>query len=384
MFEPSVIHIDRSAFANNLTFLRERLDGARLCSVVKGNAYGHGISCFAPMAVEEGVDYFAVYSADEAYTLVNVVPERPDVFIMGMVEEDALAWAVEHGIECCVHDPGRLDEAMALARRIGKKARIHVEVETGMNRTGFHIADLPKLIDRLERGAGHIELVGLFTHFAGAESRSNDARVRAQIARFARVRQRFEEEGLKPRYAHQACSAALMNYPDTVDGMARIGIMQYGFWSNQESWFRYSAVNTVMKDPLRRVISWSSRVMAITEVATGQYIGYGSSCEAHRDMVLAVVPVGYAHGFDRGLSNAGKVLVHGQQAPVLGIVNMNAISIDITDIEGVRKGDQVMLIGEQEGQSISVSSFSEMSEQLNYEMLTRLPRDIPRIVVDRA
>ena len=101
-------------------------------------------------------------------------------------------------------------------------------------------------------------------------------------------------------------------------------------------------------------------------------------------MTLAVVPVGYAHGFDRGLSNTGKVLVHGEHAPVLGIVNMNAISIDITDIEGVRKGDEVMLIGEQEGQSITVSSFSEMSEQLNYEMLTRLPRDIPRIVVDNA
>ncbi len=383
MFEPSVIHIDRSAYANNLAFLRDRLQGARMCSVVKGNAYGHGLSCFVPMAMDAGVDYFAVYSADEAHTLVSSVQEMPDIFIMGMVEGDALEWAIANGVECCIHDLDRLDKALTLAKRTGKKARIHVEVETGMNRTGFDPAQVPMVIDRLKRHADRYELVGLFTHFAGAESRSNDERVLAQIGRFASVRKHFEAAGLKARYAHQACSAGLMNFPDTVDGMARIGIMQYGFWSNQESWFRYSEANKVMDDPLRRVIAWSSRVMAITQVSFGQYIGYGSSSEAHRDMVLAVVPVGYAHGFDRGLSNTGKVLVHGQHAPVIGIVNMNAISIDVTDIEGVEKGDEVVLIGEQGEHRISVSSFSEMSEQLNYEMLTRLPRDIPRILVDQ-
>ena len=122
--------------------------------------------------------------------------------------------------------------------------------------------------------------------------------------------------------------------------------------------------------------------MAITEVKAGGFIGYGTSCEAAHAMRVAVVPVGYSHGFDRGLSNFGKVLVRGQQARVTGIVNMNAISVDVTGIEGVEKGDPVVLIGEQDGQRITVASFSDMSEQLNYEMLTRLPRDIPRTIIN--
>lgn len=382
MFKPSVIHISKTAYATNLAFLRERLQGARLCSVVKGNAYGHGLATFVPMAMEAGVDYFAVYSADEAYTLISSVDKNPQVFIMGMVEDEALAWAIEQGVECCILDMHRLDDALRIAEWVGTKARVHIEVETGMHRTGFKTSDIPNVIKNLRENERSVELVGIFTHFAGAESHSNHGRVTGQVERFATLREAFQVKGLRPTYAHQACSAALMNYPETVDGMARIGIMQYGFWSNQETWTRYSAKNDVSADPLRRLITWSSRVMAVTSVSAGEYIGYGSSSPAPRDMRVAVVPVGYAHGFDRGLSNMGRVLIRGQHASVIGIVNMNAITVDITDIEGVEKGDDVMLIGQQGDQWISVSSFSEMSEQLNYEMLTRLPRDIPRILTD--
>ena len=168
----------------------------------------------------------------------------------------------------------------------------------------------------------------------------------------------------------------------TIGNMARVGIMQYGFWSNSETWFRYSGMHGDAEDPLRRLISWNSQVMAVTDVKAGQFIGYGTSCEAQTDMRVAVVPVGYAHGFDRGLSNFGAVLIRGQRARITGIVNMNAISVDVTGIAGAAAGDPVVLIGEQGDQRISVSSFSEMSEQLNYEILTRLPRDIPRVITD--
>lgn len=382
MFKSSVITISRSAYANNLSFLRKQLNGSRLCSVVKGNAYGHGLLPFVPMAVEAGVDYFAVYSADEAYTLVSSISNDADLFIMGMVEGDALAWAIEHGVECCIYDMDRLDQALKLAQKIGRPARIHVELETGMHRTGFQEAALPAVIERLVKHAEQIDLIGLFTHFAGSESRANDPRVLQQIERFTNAKRIFAQHGLVPKYAHQACSAAMMNFPDTVDGMARIGIMQYGFWPNQETWFRHSSANEETEDPLRRLISWKSHVMAVTHVKTGEEIGYGSSCNALRDMTVAVIPVGYAHGFDRGLSNTGKVLIRGGRASVTGIVNMNAISVDVTDLPGVEKGDEVVLIGRQGESDITVSSFSEMSEQLNYEMLTRLPRDIPRVIVD--
>ena len=382
MFHPSTITIERKAYAANLAFLKRKLNGARMCSVVKGNAYGHGLRPFVPMAMEAGVDYFGVYSADEAYALIDSVPQRPDVFIMGMVEEEAMDWAVEQGVECCIQDRQRLERALSAARKVGRPARMHIEIETGMHRTGFGADELPAVIELLKQRAKDVDLIGVFTHFAGAESAVNDDRVGSQIARYAAARGRFERSGLVPRYAHQACSAAAMNFPGTIGNMARIGIMQYGFWPNPETWFRYSATHDTAVDPLHRAISWKSRIMALTDVPAGGMIGYGTSCEALRDMRVAVVPVGYAHGFDRGLSNTGRVLIRGHVARVTGIVNMNAISVDVTDIEGVEKGDEVVLIGRQGDQSISVASFSELSEQLNYGMLTRLPHDIPRLVID--
>ncbi len=381
MFEPCTITISRSALKNNIDFLRQRLGEARLCSVVKGNAYGHGLKPYIPLAMELGVDYFGVYSADEAWYVVEHLRKCPDLFIMGMVDGDALAWAIENNVEFNVYDLPRLDAALKLAARLKKKARIHIEVETGMHRTGFDAKALPAAIERLQKGADQVELVGLFTHFAGAESRSNDERVTSQMALFEGARNSFERAGLYARYAHQACSAAVMNYPHTVGPMARVGIMQYGYWSNQETWFRYSAVSGGNADPLQRIIGWESRVMALTNVEAGGYVGYGTSSEALHPLRIAVVPVGYAHGFTRGLSNIGRVLIRGQQAPVTGIVNMNAISVDVTDIEGVERGDEVVLIGEQDGNCITVASFSEMNKVLNYELLTRLPRNIPRKII---
>lgn len=382
MFESSVISISKSAYKNNLAFIRKQLNGARLCSVVKGNAYGHGLIPFVPMADEVGVDYFAVYSADEAYTLVSSISNDADLFIMGMVEGDAIPWAIENGIEFCVHDMHRLNETTRFAKRLGMKAKVHIEAETGMHRTGFEMDELPTVLEHVRANREHLEMVGLFTHFAGAESLINDERVRDQALKFTGFHDRFKGASIEPRYAHQACSAVMMNYPDAIDGMARVGIMQYGFWPNQETWSRYSDATGDAKDPLRRLISWKSRVMAISKVEQGEYVGYGTSCAAQRDLRVAVVPVGYSHGFDRGLSNAGRVLIRGHLAPVIGIVNMNAICIDVTDVQGAERGDEVVMIGEQDGQQISVSSFSEMSEQLNYEMLTRLPRDIPRIITE--
>ena len=382
MFEPSTITISRSALRNNVAFIKERLGSARLCGVVKGNAYGHGLERFVELALAEGVDYFGVYSADEAWIVRQRVTARPDLFIMGMVEGDGLAWAVEQGVEFCVHDRDRLEQAIGQAKKLGTKGLIHIEVETGMHRTGFAVEELEAAIPLIQSEREHLEVVGLFTHFAGAESRSNHKRVIGQMARFERARKLFEASGLRVRYAHQACSAAVMNYPETIGPVARVGIMQYGFWSNAETWLRYSLTNKTGVDPLRRVIGWRSRVMAITEVEAGGLVGYGNSAMAPEKMRIAVVPVGYAHGFDRGLSNMGRVLIRGRQARVTGIVNMNAISVDVSAIPGVEKGDEVVLIGAQGDQAITVASFGEMSEQLNYELLTRLPRNIPRILID--
>ena len=171
-----------------------------------------------------------------------------------------------------------------------------------------------------------------------------------------------------------------MNYPKTINTMTRVGIMQYGFWPSKQVKVAYLANQKDKTDPLQRVISWKSKVMSIKTVNEGEYIGYGNSCLTETKTKIATIPVGYAHGFSRSLSNQGKVLINGTRVDIVGIVNMNMLIADITNLTEVKKGDEVVLIGEQNGQSISVASFSDLSNQLNYELLTRLPNDIPRIL----
>ena len=188
--------------------------------------------------------------------------------------------------------------------------------------------------------------------------------------------------GLPPKIRHTACSAAALRYSATKMDMARIGILQYGFFPSKEILIHYLTKNKEHEFPLRRVISWKSKVMSIKKVKTGEFIGYGTSYLANSDMKIATIPVGYSHGFSRLLSNQGRVLIHGQRVSVVGAVNMNMMSVDITNLEGVKNGDEVVIIGKQGDMEISVASFGDVSNLVNYELLTRLPHDIPRIVVD--
>lgn len=383
MFESSVIHISRSALDTNLQFLRKCIGkDVRYCSVVKGNAYGHGLPQFAKMAMDLDVDYFGVYSADEAYRLLSSLDAKPDVFIMGMVDDEAVQWAVDNRVEMCMFDMQRLEVALEASLQSGKKAIVHIEVETGMNRTGFAIEQLHDLGIWLQRHTGNFLLKGICTHFSGAESMANDFRVQSQIVAFEKAKEIMKAQGLQFEYHHAACSAAMMNYPQTMGNMVRIGIMQYGFWPNQETFIRYAGVKDKQKKMIKRIIRWSSQIMSMKEVKKGNFVSYGTSFLAYRDMTIAMVPVGYSHGYSRNLSNHGKVLVKGTEANIIGIINMNALCIDVTGIKGLQKGDEVVLIGAQNKKTISVSSFSEMSQQLNYELLTRLPLDIPRTIVE--
>ena len=382
MFETSSLQISKEAYRHNLKFIKQQIGASvRFCSVVKGNAYGHGIASFVKMAIEEGVDYFAVYSADEAYQIKQNCDPKIQIMIMGMIGEDALEWVIKNGIEFFVFDAVRLDQAIKYAIKLKVKAKIHIEVETGMNRTGFTLEQLPPIFNLLHHYQNELQFVGFCTHYAGAESIVNDFRVQKQIEVFNKAKEMLKEHNLKPQYFHSACSAGVMNYPETIGDMVRIGIMQYGFWPNEETLVRFNGRSREGDVTLKRLITWKSEVMTIKNVLKGDYIGYNTSYQAYADMKVAIVPVGYAFGYSRSLSNSGKVLINGQLAPICGIVNMNALCADISQIPDAKKGDEVILIGVQGENTISVSSFGEMSQQLNYELLTRLPQDIPRIII---
>ncbi|HEY9169742.1 MAG TPA: alanine racemase [Lutibacter sp.] len=379
----SYLEISKSALEHNLQFLKNYIgNDVQISSVVKGNAYGHGLEVFVPLAENCGINHFSVFSADEALRVYKVKTEKSNIMIMGLINNEQLEAAIENNIEFYVFEHDRLEKALESAKKIGKIAKVHIEVETGMNRTGFAPNQLPAVLKLLKNNPAHLNFKGLCTHFAGAESITNYYRIHKQQQVFKKVMKKVAEAGLSPEQKHTACSAAALRYPKFQMDMVRLGIIQYGFFPNKETLIEYLTHKKVTQNPLRRLISWKSHVMDVKKVKTGEFVGYGTSYLANSDIKIAIIPVGYAHGFSRNLSNQGIVLINGQRVSVVGTVNMNMITVDVSQVNSVEKGDEVVLIGKQGDLEISVSSFSEFSEQVNYELLTRLPENLPRLIVD--
>ncbi|MCC9168252.1 alanine racemase [Pontibacter harenae] len=382
MIHSSYIEISKSALQNNLNFLKSLIGPSiKFSSVIKGNAYGHGIEQFAPLAQELGINHFSVFSTDEALRTISSLSSPANVMIMGYIDKPELEWAILNDVIFYVFELNRLQETIKVAKLLKKKAKINLDLETGMNRLGINAAELPQVIEVLQANQEHVQVHGVSTHFAGAESYQNHDRVMQQFNVYNTLVQKFSKASIKPELKHTACSAAVVAYPDSHMDMVRVGIMQYGLWPSPEIYQQYMTSHEVKKDPLQRIISWKSRIMTLKHVAKGEYVGYGTSYQAPSDLLLAVVPVGYAWGYSRSLSNQGHVLVREQVANVIGIINMNLMMIDVTAIPDVHPEDEVVLLGKQGKESITVRSFSELSSQLNYEMLTRLPLNIPRVVV---
>lgn len=352
-----------------------------ISSVVKGNAYGHGIAPFVTMAHRAGIEHFSVFSGHEAQIVYDTLGEQVEIMVMGFMSDSQLAWAVEEGISFFVSDFERLEKAIQFGHDLGHRPKLHIDLDTGMNRTGFSPEHLHQLIHLLKDHIDSLELSGLCTHFAGAESIGNFPRIEKQKRRFQRIAKLFKEWGLNVEREHTCCSAAAIRFPEMRRDLVRIGIMQYGFWPSREVQVDYlRSRRKLSENPLKRVLSWRTEVMGLQEVKAGEYVGYGNSYLANSDTVIATIPVGYSSGFSRALSNTGRVIIHGQRVPVIGTVNMNLAMIDVSDLETIKIGDSVTLIGVDGELELSVSSFSEYSDQLNYELLTRLPESIPRTV----
>lgn len=383
MKHTSYIEISESAIANNLHFIQDMIgDHVTFSAVVKGNAYGHGITFYCPLAYKYGTRHFSVADAHEAVAIKQCL-EVDDVriMIMGMIDDDQMEWAISNDVEFYVFEKDRLLKAQQAAQRIGKPARVHLEVETGMNRTGFFTSDIKETLQLIKSHSTDIRLQGVCTHLAGAESIANYKRVTDQQKRFKRVVKYLDKhQWYIPEY-HVASSAATIRYPKSRYDLVRVGILQYGFFPTQEILVHYHDRYKKELDPLRRIITWKTKVMDTKTVDTGQFIGYGNSFFTNQPTRIAIIPVGYSSGYNRSLSNKGKVLIRGKRLDVIGTVNMNMMIVDVTELGNVEKGDEVVLIGKQGDQEISVSSFSDFSQTINYELLTRLPRDIPRRTV---
>lgn len=375
--------MSQSSLTSNINFIRKKIGPKPIISsVVKANAYGHGIHEFVKMAEKAGVHHFATASAFEAEEVLEVKKEESRIMIMGILYEQDIKWAIENDIEFYVFNYDRLLKALEQAKSLDKVAKIHLEVETGANRTGLPAKDFSKSLTFLKKHSKFLEFTGLCTHFGGAEGFSNQFKIQSQQKRFKEFLSICKKRKIMPNIKHIASSAAALAYKETVYDMVRIGVSQYGFWPSPDIYYNHIAEGGKNGSvSLKRIFTWKTEVMDVRDVDTGEFIGYGTAYQATHNMKIAVMPLGYSNGYPRAQSNRGFVLIHGKKAPICGLINMNLFMVDVTHIPNVKVDDEVVLVGRQKNNTINISSFTQVTQLINNEMLSRLPAAIPRKII---
>ena len=379
MASTSKITIKSDAIKQNVSFVKSLIGNSTIVSaVIKGNAYGHGTAIMVNAFEMEGINHFSVYSSPEAKEAFKAKSPNSTIMIMGIICENDFRWVVENNIEFYVSNLDVLEKAIHYSKIAGKKALIHIDIETGMNRTGIAYKNFKKVVSIINSNLNYLEIIGIASHFAGAESIANHTRIKKQFSVFKKRVKYFEENNIVPKIKHIASSAATINYPNTRLDLVRVGILLYGYWPTKETFMHYIHRRKDKSDPIKRALRWCTEVISIKVIPEGEFIGYGMSFQAQYKMKIMIVPVGYSNGYSRSLSNFGHVIVNWQITAIVGNVNMNMIICDVTNIENVKIGDEVVLIGKQDDKEISFSSFAEMNNSLNYEILARLPENIER------
>ncbi len=386
------LEISEGAYAHNLAFFRRLVGPAvELAVVVKSNAYGHGIELVAGLAARHGADSFCVHSLDEALRLRRAGFGQ-DVLIMGHVPLARLAEAVVEDFRLVLYNRESARRLAELAPALGT-VRLHLKIETGTYRQGIDDPELGWFLEFLRRHR-ILRIDGVTTHFANIEDTTDPSYADHQLERFHRALGRLRAAGLDPGKRHAACSAAALVFPRTHFEMVRLGVSQYGLWPSKETFLSYrmaeAAGSGTDRDPpeggtadgLLPVLTWKARISQLKRVPAGRLVGYGCTWQTPRETRLAVLPVGYADGYDRRLSNQAYVLVRGRRAPVRGRVCMNLTLIDVTDVPEVELEDEVVLLGRQGDQRIAADRLAGLVGTIHYEITSRLAAHLPRIVVE--
>ncbi len=344
--------------------------GTRYLAVVKANAYGHGMEQVARCALSHGAYMLGVAFPDEGLRLRRAGVDAP-ILLLGASEEDNYDAIIENGLMPAVFDLHTLESLQRHAARLNRTCRIHLKADTGMRRIGFvTLDDFQKALALLKQ-CPNLEFFGLFTHFAVSE-REDQSFTLMQAERFRAFADAARAAGFHP-LLHAANSGATLNQPSLQFDMTRGGIAMYGC---------HPAGHAVACVPLRPVMSLSTRIVMIKDLAPGESLSYGLTFTADRPMRVATLPIGYGDGYRRCLSNRAFVLAHGRRVRQIGTICMDQMMCDVTDIEGAAVGDEIVLIGEQGKERITADELADMVGSISYEILLGVDVRVPRIYID--
>ncbi|MCR5702426.1 MAG: alanine racemase [Lachnospiraceae bacterium] len=361
--------IDLSAIRRNIETMKGCVpEGKKLLAVIKANAYGHG-SVQVARALDDLSDYYGVACIEEAIELRKAGITKP-ILILGYTHDSQFEQLVNYDITQTIYTYVQAATLSKVAKRIGKTAKIHIKLDTGMNRIGFKCnADSVFEIVKISKLPG-LNMEGVFTHYFKADSVDKTSAME-QLARYTKMVDWLEEAGIHFSIRHISNSAGIMEMPNDTYDMVRSGISTYGLYPSEEMDKEACVLYPAM--------SFKSHVSHVKVVEAGETVGYGGTYELPCEKRIATVGVGYADGYPRALSNKGRVLVRGEFAPIVGRVCMDQIMIDVSDITGVTVGDEVVLFGKQGGKMIPVEEPADMSSSFNYEFVCDVNRRVPRV-----
>jgi alanine racemase len=370
------VEIEKDAPEHNLReILRCTAEGTKLCAVVKSNAYGHGVSQITKLL--PSAHWFAVNSLDEGLELKRIGVQKP-VLVLGHVPLSRLSEAADAGLRITVFNRDTV-KAIEVLPKGREPLRVHLEIETGTARQGVLPEDVASFVE-YAAGKKGVLLEGVSTHFANIEDTLNHEYAERQLSIFTQTLERIRALGLDPPVIHTACSAAAILFPKTHFTMLRTGIGLYGLWPSRETYLSARMEQSCIP-ALRPVLTWKTRIVQLKTLPAGSFVGYGCTYRVMRKTKLAVLPAGYADGYDRAFGNSAYVLVRGKRAPVIGRVCMNHCMIDVTDIREVKLEEEVVLLGKSGEENLTAEKLAEWADTINYEIVARISPLLERKVV---
>lgn len=365
---PAHVEVNLGAIAQNFDAIRSHVGAAEVMPVVKANAYGHGIVECAQHLATHGATCFGVALLEEAIVLREAGITQP-ILVFGGVATRQIPQFIAHDLMMAassIDKMRQIDEAAAVAK---KKARVHLKIDTGMERIGVHWYSAEKLLEA-SLSFANIEVAGIYSHFASSDT-ADFSSANLQLSRFLEVLEFYPKRGLKPPLRHIANSGGILQLPESHLDLVRPGIMLYGVYPSRET------KQTIAVKP---ALSWKSQVVYFKVVQPGNPVSYGSTWQSDHPVRVVTVPVGYGDGYFRALSNRAQVLIRGQRHPVAGRVCMDQFMVNL-EWGTAYNGDAVTIIGSDGGESISVQDVADAAGTIPYEVLTNINMRVPRVYV---
>lgn len=372
-YDRTYAQINLSAIRNNIAEVRKNIrKSAKIMAIVKADAYGHGAVPVAK-SIEDMVDAYGVAIIEEALQLRKNGIDKM-ILILGYTSEEWYEEVVQNNISQTIYTYEMAKQLSDTAMTLGMKTPIHIKLDTGMSRIGFApTKENVQVVKSISQLPG-IWIEGLFTHFARADENTIDP-IREPFHQYMTFVRYLEKEGITIPVKHVSNSASIIHFPEANLDMVRSGITTYGLYPSEE----------ISKEvlSLQPAMQWKAKISYVKMVEAGVGISYGATYTAKEKMKIATIPVGYADGMKRTLSNCGRVLIHGQFAPIVGRVCMDQFMVDVSHIEGVKEGDEVTLFGVDGNNIIPVEEIADLAHSFNYEFICGISHRVPRKYIEQ-